>query len=101
MCVHMQKPFEPGQARSSNRSRRDIFGWFVDMTFAFLRPVRVVKHRKEWNRATSWREILLGSRRRYSIWRQDCPGAACLNLHNVAVAHPHVAQRHEGHAFAS
>jgi hypothetical protein len=69
MCVHMQKPFEAGQAISSHGSRRDIFGLGLSsMTlFVFFRPVRVVKHRKEWKHPTSWREILPGDRRRYSI----------------------------------
>jgi hypothetical protein len=47
MCVHMQKPFEPGQAHfitgrpiSSHRSRRDIFGLGLSsMTlFVFFGP---------------------------------------------------------------
>src|SRR5258708_1763087 len=31
----------------------------------------------------------------------NCPEAACPNLRNVAVAHPHVAPRREGRAFAA
>ena len=92
-----------GRPISSHGSRRDIFGLGLSsMTlFVFFRPVRVVKPRKEWKRPTSWREILPGGRRRYSIWRWDCPGAACPNLRNVAVAHPHVGPRREGRAFAA
>jgi hypothetical protein len=40
MCVHMQKPFEAGQAISSHGSRRDIFGLGLSsMTlFVFFDP---------------------------------------------------------------
>src|SRR5258708_19134304 len=81
-----------GRPISSHGSRRDIFGLGLSsMTlFVFFRPVRVVKHRKEWKQPTSWREILPGGRGRYSIWRWDCPGAPCPNLRNVAVAHPQI-----------
>src|SRR3982074_182482 len=101
MCVHMQNPLSLGRPISSHRRVVIFLVLFVEYVLCvFFRPVRVLKHRKEWKRPTSRREILPGGRRRYSIWRWDCPGAACPNLRNVAVAHPRVGPRREGRAFA-